>query len=99
MVTGGYGWEGYLASTEVFSSGAWRTAGALPGPVCYMSAVNFQNRIFTFGGYHSMNALSWILEFDTDTEVWSQIGALNAPRSNYAVTTIHLDNLLQVCNM
>ena len=42
LVTGGYGWEGYLASTEVFSSGAWRTTGALPGPVCYMSAVNIR---------------------------------------------------------
>jgi len=54
LVTGGYGTSSILSSTEilVLSSSAWSRVASLPSARSQFPAVNVNNAIYVFGGYH-----------------------------------------------
>ena len=49
MVTGGYGADGYLDSTEIHSGSGWTIVGKLPFNGNNMKAATINNRVLLFG--------------------------------------------------
>merc|ERR1711934_1074409 len=81
VVSGGVGDGGTLmSSTEIYSDSAWRNAGALPQTMWGMSAATINNRFLLFGG-NGGSDLDNILEFNPETESWSEIGKMKEARS------------------
>ena len=113
MVTGGRDKYTSLDSTEIFSDNVWRTvAGKLPVAVWGLKVATINNRVLIFGivyyfcskvksissGGHVVGGNKKILEFNFDTESWTEIGTMMVARGRHAVSVVPYDDYAKWCN-
>ena len=101
MVTGGYDWTLKMDSTELYepASGLWRIIEAkLPSPTDGLKATTVDNRVLIMGGRDDdNNSLDAILEFDMETETFSELGHMQEARDAHAVSVVNTEQYLEWC--
>jgi len=83
--------DGRLDTTEVLEDNArtWRLTGPLPSGRHGLTAAVLDNNIFVFGGYDgSYSSLSDILQYNTTSHTWEEIGQMKEARSFQAVAVL-----------
>ena len=113
MVFGGYGKGGIAkSSTEIYSysDDSWRFAGNLPSTIWGMSAASLNNKLLLFGEIQGVTKIKLyvcilggktnerkILEFNPETESWSNIGAMLEARLHNRVTIVSFADYVKWC--
>jgi len=95
MVSGGYGADGYLASTEIFKDGSWSAGPSLPAGVEGHCQVQIADDVFILGGYPgaSPSAAAYVWS-GVDEDSWAILGELRTPRGWHACS--YIENELYV---
>jgi len=91
----------FLSSTEqlVGETASWKTTTSLPRAMNELRGISVDNTIYMTGGYDEDTETfrDEILAWDADMEDWVKVGLMKVARSDHALSTVNMQELVNYC--